>query len=65
MIFGRKDTIIRKGYNYASAITVVEQKRNDGTIYAYAFQTSGPYIAGKGRTFEELCSEYHIQEIRR
>lgn len=64
MLIGRKDSFLRKGYNYDMGATVVEQKRNDGSVFTYVQIACGPYIKGKGRTFEELCKEYRVEEIK-
>ena len=64
MLIGRKESFLRKGYNYDRAATVVEQKRNDGSIYTYVQIACGPYIRGKGKSFEDLCKEWNVEEIK-
>ena len=64
MLIGRKDSFLRKGYNYDMGATVVEQKRNDGSVFTYVQIACGPYIKGKGRSFEELCKEYRVEVIK-
>ena len=64
MILGKKENILRKGYNYHTGAIVVEQKRNDGSIFTSVHIACGPYISGKGRSFEELCEEYRVEVIK-
>ena len=64
MIFGRKESVLRKGYNYDYPCIVVEQKRDDGSIRAYVTIPSGPIISGKGKSFEELCELYSVTETK-
>lgn len=63
MLIGRKEDFLRKGYNYDLGATVVERKLN-GVIRADVVIASGPIIYGKGKSFEELCNEYNVEEIR-
>ena len=64
MLIGRKESFLRKGYNYNIGATVVEQERNDGSIYCSVVIASGPYIPGKGKSFEDLCKEWNVEENR-
>ncbi|SFU36748.1 hypothetical protein [Butyrivibrio sp. INlla21] len=64
MIFGSKDSVLRKGYNYDAGVTVVEQKRNDGSIFTTVYIACGPIMHGNGKTFEELCKECNVEAIK-
>ena len=64
MLFGRKDSFLRFGYNYDRAATIVEQKRNDGSIRTYITIASGPIIDGKGKSFEKLCEEWQVEKVK-
>lgn len=64
MIFGRKESILRKGYNYNTGAIVVEQKRNDGSIFTTVYIACGPIIHGKGKSFEELCEEWNVETVK-
>lgn len=64
MLFGRKESFLRKGYNYDLAATVVEQKRNDGSIRTYIAIASGPIIDGRGKSFEKLCEEWDVEVVK-
>lgn len=65
MIFGKRESILRKGYNYDLGATVVEQVRTDGTIFTTVYIACGPIIHGNGRSFEDLCKEYNVSVIKK